>query len=136
MSDITYKSYIPQTIKAIESGGMDGLIKLAARVITETKSLAQFGRYQTGNLRNSYMWKTKTESDGYEGGGKLKQSAGTNEVIMGSGSDHATYVEMGTRKMTAQPHFRVALDIILRGANAAKAMSEALANSVKKVVKQ
>ncbi len=80
----------------------------------------------TGQLRNSLMYRTKGKQGGFndDAGDPSPQNtvmpapAEEDEVFMGSNSDHAVYPEFGTRKMIAQPYLRPAVETLKSGSNA------------------
>lgn len=137
MSNVKVKSYVPKAIKANTAGTADGLIKTAIKVTTQAKILADFEKgYQTGELKGSIMWKSTDKSGGFTKGDKLVSKPSKTAVIVGSGVEHATYIEFGTRKMAAQPYLRPAVDIVTKGTDAKKAMKDAMYYSVREALKR
>ena len=100
-----------------------GNLELCAKIVAQTKTLAPVAQKFGGTLRNSYMYKVKTEKGAQDGGfndssgekakRKLTVKPNKNEGYVGSSVDYAAYQEFGTRKMVAQPHLRPAVDIVM-----------------------
>lgn len=99
-------------LKATKEGIVEGNIEIASAVTTQTKLLAPVDK---GPLRNSYMWKVAGQEGGLEEGNPIDVSPGENEGYAGSSSPYAIPQEFGTRYMDAQPHFRPAIDLVVKG---------------------
>lgn len=109
-------SYVKQAIKANSAGVDKGMQIIAIDVTTLVKkNLTSMKAVDTGQLRNSYLWK------------KIK-----NGYRVGSAVLHAIYIEFGTRFMAARPAFRLAIALVMRGPKAAEAMKKSMVNSVKR----
>lgn len=118
MRSVKIKSYVSKAIKANEAGIEKELAKTAVLVTNQTKrNLTDLKAVDTGQLRASYAW--KKNKNGY---------------VVFSNVLHAIYIEFGTRKMSARPAFRTAIDMVTKGLTASKAMAKAMQNSVKKAV--
>lgn len=130
MSNVKIKSYVSKAIKANEAGTDNGLLKTAILVTNQAKALAPVDK---GQLRGSIMWKGTKKSGGLTDGSKLTVRPKSGYIV-GSATEHAVYQEFGTRKMSAQPFLRPAIDIITRGVTASKAMAKAMLDPVKKAV--
>jgi len=96
----------------------EGNLKFCILVVSKAKPLADFNKgYQTGQTRNSIQYHV---SNGKEGG--LNDSTGKvssdklrkperGSALFGATTEHAVYVEFGTRKQSPQPFIRPAIAI-------------------------
>lgn len=93
---MTLKSRIPQVARALESACNDAAQQAGQRVEAERNQRVPV---DTGALRDS--GNLERVSDGV-----YRYSEGGGDV------DYAAYVEYGTYKMAAQPHFEPAVEIV------------------------
>ncbi len=112
---VSIKSFVPETITAVREGSLEGMYEVAAAVADQAKALAPVAKINGGRLKQSIAW----------------EEEGSDAAIVGSGVEYAVYQEYGTRKMAAQPFLRPAVDIIVNGTKAVKAMKTAMENSVR-----
>ena len=122
------KSYVPQAIKAVTAGTEKALLETAIKVTSQAKQLTPV---DTGQLRNSLMWKTEQTDGGNTGGPKLTEPVKGVSVIDGTAVEHGVYQEYGTRKMAAQPFLRTAIDIVTNGVTAERAAAKAMNDTVR-----
>jgi HK97 gp10 family phage protein len=99
-------------IGADEKGAAAGILETVIMVTAQAKELSPV---DTGEMRNEYFY----EADGLDG-------------VSANNSDHSVYQELGTRKMAAQPSLRPAVDIVVKGHSAEKAMADAMRDTVKR----
>ena len=126
-------SFVPKTIKANAEGTQEGMIKVANNVTNQAKSLAPVNKKKGigGQLRGSIMWKSYNKEAGHERGDKLTSKSSKDEVVVGTNVEYAAYQEYGTRNMEAQPFLRPAVDIVVNGTGAKRAMTKAMYDTVK-----
>lgn len=123
-------SYTKQAIKANDAGVNTGMLKTAIMVTTQAKYLTPV---DSDLLRASIMWKGGGKVGGNESGPQLSINPKSGYIV-GTAVEYGVYQEYGTRKMTAQPYMRPAIDIITKGATAKSAMAKAMIASVSKAV--
>jgi len=110
-------------LKGCNAGVTEANLRIAINVVAQIKALAPVNKEvgKGGQLRNSYMYVTPEKTGGFNNGGgekaqvKISAKPKEFEAYVGSALDYATYQEFGTRKMDAQPHFRPAIDIVVKG---------------------
>ncbi len=127
MADVKVVSFVPQVITAVAKGSLNGMLKTAVQVTAQAKLFAPVA---DGTLRNSIGYKSTKVNNG-----KLSESVKANEVIVGTPVEHGVYQEFGTRKMSAQPYLRPAVDVVTNGTTDVKAMEKAMQDTVNKVTK-
>ena len=111
------------------NGATDGVeagnLAIAINVTAQAKALAPV---DTGQLRNSIMYKTPVKSGGHNdsGGEQSKAVISVNprigEAYVGANLDHAIYQEFGTRNIPPQPYLRPAIDQVAKGMPAASVL--------------
>lgn len=89
---IRYESNIPKTIRRLKENERRALEAIGIFVRGEVQVRTPV---DTGNLRNSYDYAV---------------NLGANSVQIGTNVEYGPYVELGTRKMSAQPHLRPAIE--------------------------
>ena len=102
-------------IKFIQYGDIDGVsdaiekevvTKQCAKIAAQAKQLTPV---DTGRLKGSIGYKTEIEETANPAiSGKTKRNVG----FVGSAVDYAAYQEFGTRKMSAQPYLRPAVEAV------------------------
>lgn len=124
--------------KQIDLGTFEGLEEVGIELTTQAKSLQLPDQ---GRLRNSLMYKLSNGKNGgfndksgekASGNEKLSGTPTGKSVVVGSNVDYAVYEEFGTSRRGAKPFLRPAVEIVLKGGNADKAMKKALNESVNK----
>lgn len=134
MKDIEFIKY-GDPLEGCRAGVKASNLAIAINVLTQIKLLAPVypkSKDKNGNpiipdhvggqLRNSYMYVTPDKEGGLNDHSGMKAEKGISvrpkefEAYVGSALDYAVYQEFGTRKMDAQPHFRPAIDIVVKGA--------------------
>ena len=110
--------------------------KLLENVTNTAKNLAPV---DSGDLKNTIMWKTDKDTGGHDGGNTIQSQPSEGSGVIGSASDHAIYVEFGTRDIDAQPYLRPAINDEIdrsKGQNTMKKESnKAMKQALKKGVK-
>ena len=131
--EVKVTSFVPRAIKGVGEGTLKGMIEVAIRVTSQAKLLAPVNKKVGlgGQLRNSIMWKSYNKTGGITEGQKLSENVTKDEVIVGSATEYAVYQEYGTRKMSAQPYLRPAVDIVTNGTGYEKAVRKAMEDSVR-----
>ena len=121
--------------KAVQEGNEKAMIALLLKVAAQAKALAPVDH---GELRNSIMYSTKTETGGFNDSGgdpakdKLRVRPKQGEGYVGTAVLHGVYQEFGTRFMNAQPYLRPAVSIEANGSKAKAAIEKAQDESVKR----
>ena len=111
-------SHVPAAIAGDTEGAEKGILKTVIKVTGQAKANCDgFGQYSTGATKNSGFYK----AEGLEG-------------VSGFNTSYAVYVEFGTRKMSAQPFLRPAVDVVTKGATAKDAMIKAMNESVRRAL--
>lgn len=130
---VKIKSYTDFAIKGVGEGTRAGMLATAIKVVSQAKALAPV---DSGELKGSIMWKSNDGEGLNTAGDKLSEAVGQDEIVVGTAAIQGIYTEYGTRRMGAQPWFRVAIDIVVNGVSYLKAVKKAMDNSVSKVVKK
>lgn len=132
---VTIRDFTKNVEARTQEGLVTGIIETAVNVTAQAKSLAPVAFINGGRLKGSIMWKAGNKRGGNEGGDTLHESTGKLDAVVGSAVEYAVYQEFGTRKMSAQPFLRPAVEIVTQGSGAQEAVARAIENSVKKVAK-
>lgn len=126
--------------KGTKNGILQGNIALVSNVVAQTKLLAPV---DDGQLRNSYMWKANGQEGGYNDSPKdpadMKLSydlRNEKEACAGTAQPHAIWQEFGTRKMKPQPHFRPAIDLVVKGTPTKVVLAKIIAEEMKGPLKE
>lgn len=117
-SEIVFEG-IRDITKLLDVANNNALLELAERGVSQAKAFADFNKgYQTGQTRNSIQYKLANGKEGGFNDGTGKKAVTKldtprkGEAIVGATTEHAVYVEFGTRKMAPQPFLRPSLAII------------------------
>lgn len=129
---------IKRITKMIDTGNENSLLELAIQGASQAKLLADFSQgFQTGQTRNSIQWITgvgKTgglnDSPKKQADDKISVSLKNNQAAVGATTEHAVYLEFGTRKMAPQPFIRPSLAII--AGDSVKIVAEKMDAEIKK----
>ncbi|MCP4585641.1 HK97-gp10 family putative phage morphogenesis protein [Pseudoalteromonas sp.] len=110
-------------LDVLDEATIESTLQVAIEAAANAKSLCPVAEINGGRLRNSIMWKTKTEEGGLneDEGSKAPYKVDENprsdkEAIVGFNLDYGIYQEFGTRYMAPQPFLRPSM-AIARGAN-------------------
>lgn len=104
---VEIKSYTVKAIKGNAKGTAKAMLAVGLKIATQAKALAPVG--DTGKLHNSYD----------------AEQEGKDTVIVGTNTEYAPYVELGTRYQNPQPHLRPAVSIVVNGSEGKKAVTKA-----------
>ncbi|MCP4589098.1 HK97-gp10 family putative phage morphogenesis protein [Pseudoalteromonas sp.] len=109
-------------LDVLDEATIESTLEIAIEAAAEAKSLQQ---PDTGRLRNSIMWKTKTNEGGLDDKGgpgapyKVDEMPRSDkEAIVGFNLNYGIYIEFGTKYMAPQPFLRPSM-AIMRGAKTA-----------------
>lgn len=108
----------PDVMQAIIDGVEKGIITLCSNIRSQAVVLAPV---DTGELRNSIVWKTSKANIGEIAGVAEPEEM---EGYVGTGLEYAPYQEFGTRRMAPQPFLRPAIAIEAKGEKGVNVMKK------------
>jgi len=131
-STVKIKSYVSQAIDGVQNGSQKSIVILLIKIAGAAKAFAPI---DTGELRNSIMWKTRDSHGGLKKGPPLKEKVTQFlEGIVGSAVVHGIYQEFGTLRMAAHPWLRPAISVVVNGMSYMAAVKKAMKESVEQKV--